>query len=182
MLKSPLNINSTAIICYTVANFLAYRALIAIFMQYMIEIDDINNRILSALEADGRLSNVDLADKIGLSPSACLRRVQELERQGIIAGYRAVIDRTKLGGVITAFVMVGLSAHLKKDAQAFERAMAAAQQVRTCHNVTGAVEYLLRVEVTDLQAYKDFHANTLGTLPQVSSITSYISLGAAKDA
>lgn len=150
-------------------------------MQYMIDIDDISRRILSELEADGRLSNVDLAEKIGLSPSACLRRVQELERQGIIAGYRAVIDRTKLGSVITAFVMVGLSAHLKKDAQAFERAMAIAPQVRTCHNVTGAVEYLLRVEVSDLQAYKDFHANTLGTLSQVSSITSYISLGAAKD-
>jgi len=78
--------------------------------------------------------------------------VQELERIGIIKGYRAVLDREKLGTGITAFVMVGLSAHLSKDARAFELAMEAASQVRECHNITGAVEYLLRVEVADLNA------------------------------
>jgi Lrp/AsnC family transcriptional regulator, leucine-responsive regulatory protein len=147
----------------------------------MTKIDPIDDRILSALESDGRISNVDLASRVGLSASACLRRVQELERSGMIAGYRAVIDRSKLGISATIFVMVGLSGHLKKDAQAFENAMAAAPEVRECHNVTGAVEYLLRVEVADLKAYKTFHADTLGTLPQVSSITSYICLGSAKD-
>lgn len=147
----------------------------------MIELDSINQRILQALETDGRLSNVDLAARIGLSPSACLRRVQELERTGIIQGYRAVLDRSKLGAAVTIFVMVGLAAHLKKDAQVFERAMDRAPEVRECHNITGNVEYLLRVEVTDLAAYKAFHADTLGVLPQVSSITSYISLGSSKD-
>ena len=77
--------------------------------------------------------------------------------------------------------MVGLSAHLRKDAQAFERAMTAAPDVRECHNITGSVEYLLRVEVADLETYKAFHADILGTLPQVNSITSYISLGSPKD-
>lgn len=150
-------------------------------MQYMMEIDAISHSILRALEGEGRISNIDLAARVGLSPSACLRRVQELERTGIIKGYRAVLDREKLGAGITAFVMVGLSAHLSKDARAFERAMAAAPQVRECHNITGVVEYLLRVEVADLPAYKDFHANILGVLPQVSSITSHISLGSPKD-
>ena len=147
----------------------------------MISLDDMNRRILHALENEGRLSNVDLAARVGLSPSACLRRVQELERSGIISGYRAIIDRSKLGSAITIFVMVGLAAHLKKDARAFEQAMDRAPEVRECHNITGNVEYLLRVEVADLAAYKAFHADTLGVLPQVASITSYISLGSSKD-
>ena len=147
----------------------------------MTEIDRISSRILSELELDGRVSNTELAKRVGLSPSACLRRVQELERSGWIKGYRAVLDRTRLGAGITVFVMVGLSAHLSKDAREFERAMEASPQVRECHNITGAVEYLLRVEVADLPAYKDFHANVLGVLPQVRSITSHISLGSPKD-
>lgn len=151
------------------------------YVQQMTELDAISHNILRVLESDGRISNIDLAARVGLSPSACLRRVQELERTGIIKGYRAVLDREKLGAGITAFVMVGLSAHLSKDARAFERAMEAAPQVRECHNITGVVEYLLRVEVADLPAYKDFHANILGVLPQVASITSHISLGSPKD-
>ena len=147
----------------------------------MIELDAINQSILRELETDGRVSNIDLATRVGLSPSACLRRVQELERIGLIRGYRAVLDRARLGAGITVFVMVGLSAHLSKDARAFERAMEAAPQVRECHNITGAVEYLLRVEVADLPAFKDFHANVLGVLSQVKSITSHICLGSPKD-
>ena len=77
--------------------------------------------------------------------------------------------------------MGGLNAHLARDARSFEVAMAAADEVRECHNITGAVEYLLRVEVASLEAYKTFHADTLGTLPQVASITSHISLGSSKD-
>nr|WP_070961457.1 Lrp/AsnC family transcriptional regulator [Hyphomonas sp. Mor2] len=147
----------------------------------MTELDAISRNILQTLEGDGRISNTDLAARVGLSPSACLRRVQELERTGWIQGYRAVLDRTKMGTGIVVFVMVGLDAHLSKDARAFERAMDVAPQVRECHNITGAVEYLLRVEVADLPAYKDFHANILGVLPQVRSITSHISLGSPKD-
>lgn len=147
----------------------------------MIDLDDINRKILRALEKDGRISNSILAGKVGLSASACLRRVQELERTGLIKGYRAVLDRTQLGSAITVFVMVGLSAHLKKDARAFEKAMIAAPEVRECHNITGSVEYLLRVEVESLEAYKTFHADTLGVLSQVKSITSHISLGSPKD-
>lgn len=144
-------------------------------------IDSINHQILQELETDGRVSNTELASRVGLSPSACLRRVQELERRGIIKGYRAVTDRKALGGAVTVFVMVGLNAHLKKDAQAFERAMATAPEVREVHNITGSVEYLLRVEVQSLESYKDFHANTLGIVPQVSSITSHIALASSKD-
>jgi len=147
----------------------------------MTEIDAVNSRILSVLEKDGRISNIDLASRVGLSASACLRRIQELERSGVIKGYRAVIDREAIGGSITIFVTVGLSGQLKKHAQDFERAMATAPHVIECHNITGSVEYLLRVEVQDLATYKEFHANVLGGLSQVGSITSHICLGSSKD-
>ena len=143
--------------------------------------DDYDRRILRQLEVDGRITNAKLAEKVNLSPSACLRRVQALEASGFIRGYRAVLDRSQLGAAITIFVMVGLSKHLSKDAREFEAAMEAADEVRECHNITGAVEYLLRVEVESLEAYKAFHADTLGVLPQVASITSHISLGSSKD-
>ena len=150
-------------------------------MQYMSDIDTIGRRILHELVLDGRISNADLADRVGLSPSACLRRVQELERRGIITGYRAVLDPAALGNSFAAYVLVGLSRHTKDDQLAFEQAIKAAPQVRECHNVTGTVEYILRVEAADLIAYKFFHTEVLGTVPQVSSIISYIVMGSPKD-
>ena len=143
--------------------------------------DAIDAKILRELERDGRVTNLQLADRVGLSPSACLRRVQALEAAGVIKGYRAILDRAQLGAGLTVFVMVGLSGQLQRDALAFERAMADSPEVLECHNVTGAVEYLLRVEVSDLAAYKHFHSDVLGTLPQVSSITSHVCLGSSKD-
>jgi DNA-binding Lrp family transcriptional regulator len=147
----------------------------------MTDLDDMNRRILQALSRDGRLSNADLAARVGLSASACLRRVQELERRGVIAGYRAVLDRQATGRGFLTYMTVGLSVHTKAAQQAFERAIAAAPEVTECHNVTGTVEYLLRVEVADLAAYKRFHTDRLGTLPQVASITTYVVMGSPKD-
>jgi Lrp/AsnC family leucine-responsive transcriptional regulator len=144
-------------------------------------LDKMDQTILRALELDGRLSNTALADKVGLSQSACLRRVQALEEAGVIKGYRAVLDRDKLGRGLKVYVAVGLSRHLKADQEAFERAMKAAREVRECHNVSGTIEYLLHVEVTDLAAYKYFHTEVLGTVPQVASITSYFVMGSPKD-
>ncbi|QYX57313.1 Lrp/AsnC family transcriptional regulator [Roseovarius sp. SCSIO 43702] len=144
--------------------------------------DHITDRILQELSRNGRISNIDLAERVGLSPSACLRRVQELERRGVIAGYRAVLDRGARGIGFVAYATVGLNAHTKAAQEAFERAMAAAPEVVECHNITGAVEYLLRIEVADLPAYKSFHTDIIGTLPQVHSITSYVVMGSPKDA
>lgn len=147
----------------------------------MHKLDDINERILRELGRDGRISNIELADRVGLSPSACLRRVQELERQGVITGYRAVLDRAKLGTSFVAYVTVGLNTHTKASQKAFERAISRAPEVRECHNTTGAIEYLLRVECADLPTYKAFHTDMLGALPQVNSITSYVVMGSPKD-
>jgi DNA-binding Lrp family transcriptional regulator len=147
----------------------------------MIELDDFDHKILRALRADGRISNADLAARIGLSQSACLRRVQALERAKIIKGYRAVLDPALMGGGFLAYVLVGLSRHTRAEQHAFEAALANAPQVRECHNVTGSFEYLLRVEVSDLAAYKHFYTEILGALPQVTTITSYIVMESPKD-
>lgn len=143
--------------------------------------DQIDDNILHELSRDGRISNLDLAEKVGLSPSACLRRVAALEKRGVIEGYRAVLNRPAMGVGFVAFAAVGLNSHTKASQQAFERAMAVAPEVVECHNITGAVEYLLRIEVADLPAYKSFHTDVVGTLPQVASITSYVVMGSPKD-
>ena len=143
--------------------------------------DAINQKILRELGRNARLSNLELSDRVGLSPSACLRRVQELERSGVITGYRVQLDAAQLGIGFTAYITVGLNNHTKASQEAFEQAISRAEEVIECHNVTGTVEYLLRVEATDLAAYKVFHTDVLGTLPQVNAITSYVVMGSPKD-
>lgn len=162
-------------------NVLAFFDLNRVFLQLMTAIDHIDENILRALERSGRISNLELAEKVGLSASACSRRMHELERMGIIKGYRAVLNREALGRGFTVYVAVGLSRHLKEDQKAFEEAMDRAEAVKECHNITGSIEYLLRIEVADLNAYRDFHTDILGTVPQVSSITSHIVLETSKE-
>jgi DNA-binding Lrp family transcriptional regulator len=150
-------------------------------LQQMADLDQIDRRILQVLKSDGRISNADLSEKVGLSPSACLRRVQELERSRVIKGYRAVLNPEAMGVGFVAYVSVGLQRHGKNEQQAFEAAMAKAPEVRECHNVTGAIEFLLRVETRDLEHFKHFHTDVLGALPQVSTITSYVVMDSPKD-
>ena len=147
----------------------------------MINLDRFNNSILHELQTSGRISNIELADRVGLSPSACLRRVQELEKSGVIKGYRAVIDHEVLGMGFTAYLAIGLADHTMPSQVAFEKAMQNAVEVRECHNITGTIEYLLRVEVADIATYKAFHADVLGALPQVNSITTYIVMDSPKN-
>ena len=147
----------------------------------MTQNDHLNEKILRVLSRDGRISNLQLADAVGLSPSACLRRVQELERTGVIKGYRARLDPARTGRAYVVYVAVGLAEHTKAAQAGFERAMQAADQVTECHNVAGAFEYMLRVEVADLPAYRAFHTDILGTVPHVRSITSYMVMGSPKD-
>lgn len=136
---------------------------------------------MRVLSEDGRISNLALAERVGLSPSACLRRVQELEKSGVIAGYRAVLDPAALGIGFVAYMAVGLSEHSKAAQEGFERGVAAAPEVTECHNITGTIEYLLRVECADLPSYKVFHTDVLGQLPNVRSITTYVVMGSPKD-
>lgn len=143
--------------------------------------DAIDHKILHALSVDGRITNAALAEQAGLSPSACLRRVQELERKGVIRGYRAVLDRAKLGCGFVAYIGVSLSLHTKTAQETFVRTILASPAVVACHNVTGAIEFLLRVEVEDIAAYKSFHTDTLGAAPHVDAITTYVVLASDRD-
>ncbi len=133
------------------------------------------------MSRDGRISNLDLAERIGQSPSACRRRVAALERDGQIAGYRAVLNRSAMGVGFVAYVTIGLNQHTKQSQLGFEAAMSRAAEVVECHNITGTVEYLLRVEATDLADYIRFHADVLGQLPQVVAITTYVVMDSPKD-
>ena len=147
----------------------------------MISIDRYNANILRELQMNGRISNVELADRVGLSASACLRRVQELEKSGVISGYRAVLDHEALGMGFTAYLAIGLGDHTMPSQVAFEQAIRDSDSVRECHNITGVIEYLVRVEVADIAAYKAFHADVLGALPQVNSITTYVVMDSPKN-
>ncbi|WP_170601408.1 Lrp/AsnC family transcriptional regulator [Ruegeria arenilitoris] len=147
----------------------------------MANIDLKNQQILQELARNGRISNLELADRVGLSPSACLRRVQELERSGVISGYRAVLNPAAMGVGFVAYIGVGLGEHTKAAQEGFEKAVQLAPEVVECHNITGTIEYLLRVECADLSTYKTFHTDVLGTLPHVTSITSYVVMGSPKD-
>lgn len=143
--------------------------------------DRINSRILQELKRNGRIANAELAEIVGLSASACLRRVQELESEGVIKGYRAVIDNQTVGLGFVAYVGVGLSEHSTSSQRAFEQALEFVPEVKECHNVTGAFEYLLRVETADIKSYKAFHADVLGSITQVRTITSHIVMDSPKD-
>ena len=147
----------------------------------MSAIDPTDERILQVLARDARITNAELAKRANLSPSATSRRVAELERRGVLRGYRAVVDRQATGRGFVAYVAVGLSDHSKRAQVRFERSIAAAAQVTECHTITGTFAYLLRVEVADIAAYKMFHTDILGALPEVKAITSYIVMGSPKD-
>ncbi len=143
--------------------------------------DRFDERILHELQKDGRISNVELSERVGLSPSATLRRVQELERTKVIKGYRAVLDKAQLEVGFIAYVSIGLSSHTKESQLSFEEHVRFAKEVVECHNITGMNEYLLRVETKDLPAYKRFHSDVLGECLQVQSISTMVVMDSPKD-
>jgi Lrp/AsnC family leucine-responsive transcriptional regulator len=138
--------------------------------------DDIDRLILATLEKHGRLSNDKLAGRVGLSPSPCLRRVRRLEQAGVIRGYQALVDPAAVGRGLRVFAGVRLTRHARADVVAFERAVVRLPEVVHTHHVTGNYDYLLQVEVADLPAYEDFHANQLANLPSVAAVTSYVTM------
>lgn len=138
--------------------------------------DDVDRAILAVLEQDGRINNAELAARVGLSPSPCLRRVRRLEETGVIRGYRALTDPAAVGRSLRVFAGVRLVRHARADVLAFERAVVRLPEVVHGHHVTGNYDYLLQVEVADLPAYEDFHTNRLATLPGVAAVTSYVTM------
>jgi Lrp/AsnC family leucine-responsive transcriptional regulator len=146
------------------------------------KLDAIDRRILAALQRDGRLTNVQLADEVGLSPSPCLRRVRLLEETGVIHGYHAKLDRRALGLDLTVFVGIKVDRHHEEEATAFRHAMLALPEVISCHLVSGEADFLLQVVVPDLPAYERFLVGTLLRIPGVSDIRSNFAIQTVKDA
>jgi len=145
-------------------------------------LDAIDARIVTALQTDGRLTNVELADRVGLSPSPCLRRVKRLERDGLIEGYRAMLRRGGVGLGLTVFVSVKIEGHANDRAEAFQEQILAMPQVIACHIVSGEADYLLEVVVADLDGYQEFLIGRLLSLPIVKEVRSNIAIQTLKAA
>ena len=144
------------------------------------DLDTIDRRIVAELQSDGRLSNVELADKIGLSPSPCLRRVKRLEQEGYIEGYRAVLRRDRVGLGFSVFVGVRLDGHANDRALAFEKAIVEMPEVVACHLVSGDADYFLEVVVPDLAGYQRFLVGKLLNLSVVREVRSNIAIQTLK--
>ena len=144
------------------------------------DLDAIDCRILAALQAEGRLSNVELAERVGLSPSPCLRRVQRLERDGYIEAYRAVLGRRRIGLGFTVFIGIKIDAHADERADEMREAIVAMPEVVACHMVSGEADYLLEVVVPDLEHYERFLLDRLLALTIIKEVRSNIAIQTAK--
>ena len=147
--------------------------------QAMISLDAIDRRILDRLQKDGRLSNAELAEQVGLSASPCWRRVKALEDAGVIKGYAAQVDARAVGLSVNVFMSVSLSTQVEKALQAFERAAAARPEVMECYLMTGDSDYLLRIVVPDLEAYERFVMD-FTKIPGIAQIRSSFALRPVK--
>ena len=144
------------------------------------QLDNLDRRILDALQRNAKLSNVQLAEEVGLSPSPCLRRVRLLEEAGVIRGYHAELDRSKSGLGLTVFVGVKVERHHDASANAFRAAVIDLPEVISCHVVSGVSDFLLQVVLPDLASYEDFLFSTLLKLPAVSDIRSNFAISTVK--
>lgn len=142
--------------------------------------DAIDKKIIHALQQDARLTNQDLADKIGLSPSPCLRRVRKLEAEGILAGYTALVDQEKFGFPINVFVNIRLEKPSATTISDFETAIGKIDEVVECYLMTGSRDYLLRVVSQDLKSYEALVRDRLTSIPGVLSLESSFAFGQVK--
>jgi len=144
------------------------------------ELDTIDRRILDQLQRNGRISNVELAGLVGLSPSPCLRRVRDLEDVGVIDRYAAILDQGAAGFSLSVFVQVTLERQIEAALEAFERVIAERPEVMECYLMTGDADYLLRIVVPDVAAYETFLKNHLIRIQGISSIKSSFALNRVK--
>lgn len=137
-------------------------------------------RILKELQADGGLTNVHLAQRVGLSPPACLRRVRNLEELGLIEGYTALLDEVGLGFTLTAYAMVRLHNQAETDLRAFEDLVLGWPIVREAHMLSGESDYILKCVAPDIATFQDFVLHTLTAAPNVASVKTYLTIRRAK--
>lgn len=144
------------------------------------DLDAIDIAILRELQADGRMTNVDLAARVGISPPPCLRRVRTLEKAGYIKGYRAILDEKKLGQEITCFAMVQLASQAGQELKSFTNRVRVWPMVRECWPLSGDIDFMLKCVAPDLRAFQNFVSELTAT-PNVRNIRTALALDPVKD-
>lgn len=143
--------------------------------------DQIDQRILAELQNDGRMTNVELAGRVGLTAPPCLRRVRTLEEEGVIQGYHAQLNAAQLGYTITVFAMVSLKSQAEADLRAFEDHIAQLAPVRECHMLNGEIDFILKIVARDLQEFQEFLTTSLTTAPHVAGVKTSLTIRTSKN-
>ncbi len=142
--------------------------------------DRIDRQIMALLQEDGRMTNVDLAERVGLTAPPCLRRVRALEEAGAIRGYHAELDAAKLGFPITVFAMVSLRSQAEHDLTLFEEHVATIPEVRECHMLNGEIDFILKIVAQDLRAFQEILTTHLTPAPNVAGVKTSLTIRTAK--
>ena len=146
----------------------------------MANLDPIDRQLLTELQAEGRVTNVELAQRVGLTAPPCLRRVRALEDAGIIRGYHADLDLAKLGFAITVFALVSLKSQAEEALRQFEDHMRTLPEVRECHMLNGEIDFILKIVSKDLQSFQEFLTSKLTPAPNVASVKTSLTIRTAK--
>jgi DNA-binding Lrp family transcriptional regulator len=144
-------------------------------------LDKIDRQILAILQDEGRITNVDLAERVGLTAPPCLRRVHALEREGLIKGYHAELATAALGYGVTVFALVSLKSQAEADLRAFEDHVAKLAEVRECHMLNGEIDFILKIVAHDLQGFQMLLTSHLTTAPNVASVKTSLTIRTSKD-
>lgn len=146
----------------------------------MATLDAIDRQLLAELQAEGRVTNVELAQRVGLTAPPCLRRVRALEDAGVIRGYHADLDASKLGFAITVFALVSLKSQAEESLRQFEDHMRGLPEVRECHMLNGEIDFILKIVSRDLQSFQEFLTSKLTPAPNVASVKTSLTIRTAK--
>ncbi|MFT6772924.1 MAG: DNA-binding Lrp family transcriptional regulator, partial [Paracoccaceae bacterium] len=144
------------------------------------KLDPIDRKILAELQSDGRMTNVELSRRVGISAPPCLRRVRTLEEAGYIHGYHARVNARELGFEVTVFAMVGLSSQAEADLSAFEAQARSWPLVRECHMLNGEIDFILKCVAPDLSSFQNFLTEQLTAAPKVASVKTSLVIRCAK--
>jgi DNA-binding Lrp family transcriptional regulator len=147
----------------------------------MANLDDIDRKLLAELQAEGRITNVELATRVGLTAPPCLRRVRALEDEGVIKGYHAELEAGKLGFSITVFAMVSLKSQAEDSLREFEAAMKGLPEVREVHMLNGEIDFILKIVARDLQGFQEFLTSKLTPAPNVASVKTSLTIRTSKN-
>jgi DNA-binding Lrp family transcriptional regulator len=146
----------------------------------MANLDETDRRLLTELQNEGRVTNVELAHRVGLTAPPCLRRVRALEDLGVIKGYHAELDASKLGFAITVFALVSLKSQAEESLRQFEDHMRGLAEVRECHMLNGEIDFILKIVSKDLQSFQEFLTSKLTPAPNVASVKTSLTIRTAK--